>query len=98
MWLLLIALLAGVAYGYMAAGKQDKSRLFMKGLLIGVVLAVVVAVLAFLFDFNVLGLAEQGFLSIIINAALLALAFIVGVWIGDMVEHRRSPRTGMRRV
>lgn len=99
MWLLLIALLAGIAYGYMAAGKQDKSRLFLKGLLIGVVLAVVVAVLAFLFDFNVLGLGDQGFLSIIINTALLALAFIVGVWIGDMLEHRRSPRTGgMRRV
>jgi uncharacterized membrane protein YadS len=99
MWLLLVALIAGIAYGYMAAGKQDKSRLFFKGLLIGVVVAVVVALLGWMFNMNPLGLADQGMLSIILSAALIALAFIVGVWLGDLFEHRRTPGgRGMRRV
>lgn len=98
MWYLLIALLIGVAYGYAATGKQDKSRLFMKGLLYGVILAVIVGLLAFFFDISMFGLAEMGVLGIIIAAALTALAFIVGVWIGDMLERRKHTSGGPRRV
>lgn len=98
MWYLLIALGLGILYGYAATGKQDKSRLFMKGLLYGVILAVIVGLLAWIFNFNLLGLGELGFWSIIWAAALATIAFILGVWLGDMIEGRRTHTRGPRRV
>src|SRR5688572_2283996 len=44
MWGILIPLLIGVAVGYLSPGHQDKSRLFMRGLLWGVLIAAVCVV------------------------------------------------------
>ncbi len=95
----LIVFVIGIAYGYMSPGRQDKGALFKKGLLWGLVVAVVVALLGFFFNSNPLGLGDAGFFSILISAIVLTLAFIVGVWIGDMIEGRRHHNTGgLRRV
>jgi uncharacterized membrane protein YadS len=94
----LVVFLIGIAYGYMSPGRQDKSQLFKKGLLWGLIIAIVVALLGFFFNANPLGLADNGFFGILISAIVLTLVFIVGVWLGDMVEGRRHTGPGLRRV
>lgn len=95
----LVIFLVGIAYGYMVKGKTDKSEVFKKGLLWGVVVAIVVALLGFLFNVNPLGLGDAGFLGIVLSFVVLTLLFILGVWIGDWIESRREPSgTAMRRT
>lgn len=98
MWGFLVFLI-GLAYGWMSPGRQDKSRLFMRGLLWGVVIAVVLALIGFFFGSNpVTATANMGFFDIVWTAIVLSLAFILGVWIGDMIEGRRARTGGVRRV
>lgn len=90
----LIVFIVGIAYGYMSPGRQDKSTLFKKGLLWGLVIALVLAVIGFLApDFSPLGstVGAMGFLGVLIAAVVLTLVFILGVWLGDWLEHRKSP-------
>lgn len=94
----LVVFLIGIAYGWMSPGRQDKSTLFKRGLLWGLIIAIVVALLGFFFNANPLGLGDVGFFSILVAAIVLTLAFIVGVWIGDMIEGRRHTGPGLRRV
>lgn len=94
----LIVFVIGIAYGWMSPGKQDKSTLFKRGLLYGLVIAIVVALLGFFLDSNPLGLGDTGFFGILLSAIVLTLAFVVGVWIGDMIEGRRHTGPGLRRV
>lgn len=97
MWGFLVFLI-GLAYGWMSPGRQDKSRLFTRGLLIGIGIAIVAALLGFFFGSNpVTASTNMGFFDVVWTAIVLSLAFILGVWIGDMFEGRRA-RTGMRRV
>lgn len=99
MWTLVIALIAGLIYGYMTPESQDKGRLLWKGLLYGVVLAIIVGLLAFVFGLNPLGLADMGFLGIVVAVLALTIAFVIGTWIGDAVSERRGGRgTRTRRV
>lgn len=95
----LIVLLIGVAYGWLSPGKQDKSHIFKMGLLWGLVISIVVAVLGWVFHANPLGLADNGVVSNIIAFVVMTVLFIVGVWIGDLIEGRRGRTAGgMRRV
>ncbi|MHB8604317.1 MAG: hypothetical protein ACYDCK_03595 [Thermoplasmatota archaeon] len=75
----------GIAYGWMTPGRQNKMQMFKSGIIIGVVVALVFALLGALFDINPLGLAS-GFVYTIIAAIILAALFVFGVWIGDLIE------------
>lgn len=90
----LVVFVIGLAYGFMSPGRQDKSQLFKKGLLWGLVIAVVVALLGWLFNANPLGLADVGFFGILIAAVVLTIVFVLGVWIGDWFDSRRSTTRG----
>lgn len=94
----LVVLLIGVAYGWLSPGKQDKSHIFKTGIIWGLVIAVVVALLGLLFKANPLGLGDVGFLSLFISFVVMTILFIVGVWIGDLLEGRGRTTRGMRRV
>ena len=96
----LVTFLIGIAYGWFSPGKEDKGALFKRGILWGIGIAIVLAILGFVFGVNPLGLADNGLVGNVIAAIVLALAFIVGVWIGDMLPggKRVGPQTGMRRV
>ena len=83
----LILFLVGILYGLLAKGKQDKSHLFKRGLLIGFVLAIVIAVIGFLTGAPALGFG--GALAILWTALILSLLFILGVWLGDLLEGKR---------
>ncbi|HVL49704.1 MAG TPA: hypothetical protein VM889_14200 [Candidatus Thermoplasmatota archaeon] len=92
MWGPLLALIGGIAYGYLSPGREDKSRLLVKGFLIGLVIAVVLSILGAIFGANPLGLGGAGFIDLIIATLVIVLAFVVGVWIGDAFENREAKK------
>lgn len=82
----LVVIVIGFAYGALKAGRQDKSRLFLRGLLIGIVIAVVLVLLSSLTKVPVLQIAGvAGAVGIVITALVLSLLFVLGVWLGDLV-------------
>lgn len=86
-----LALLGGIAYGYFSPGRQDLKTLLKKGLLWGLVIAVVLAVIGMLLDFSIIGFGG-GLIGNIVGAVIVVLLFVGGVWIGDWIEHRREGR------
>lgn len=87
----LVIVLVGLAYGAIARGKQDKGRLFRKGFLIGVVVAIILALLAALTGSPALTfLAVAGGLAIIFDAIVMSLLFILGVWLGDLMTGAKA--------
>ncbi len=82
----LVIVLVGLAYGALARGKQDKGKLFRQGLMIGIAFGVILAVLAALTGSPFLTiLAIAGAVGIVLDAILISLLFILGVWLGDLV-------------
>jgi hypothetical protein len=92
----LLVLALGVLYGYFTPGRQDKARLFRVGILWGLGIAIVLAVVGALAHASPLGI-EMGFVGALLSALILTLLFVLGVWIGDLIEARR-PAGGLRRV
>lgn len=93
MWGILIALLVGVAVGYFAAGKQDKSRLFWIGALWAVIVAFVLNILGWFIDMNPTTAGDDVSFPALVLSFLVSLGvFLVGVWVGDMLEGRRERR------
>lgn len=85
-WGLLI-FVVGLLYGWLSPGRQDKGRLFKNGLMIGLVLALVLALLGWMGNTNPLGVSGVGgFLSVLLSVVVLTIVFILGAWIGDMIE------------
>lgn len=83
----LVTFIIGIAYGLLKPGRQQKGQLFKTGLLIGVVLAVVFALLGYAVGANPIGIGA-GFVGLVIAAVVLSLLFVLGVWIGDLIEGR----------
>ena len=79
MTLEIIIFVIGVLYGYLKPGKQSKMELFKKGMLIGVVLGVIFGILSIL-------TATGTFIGVLLAVILLALFFIAGVAVGDLME------------
>jgi uncharacterized membrane protein len=93
MWGILIALLIGVAVGYFSAGKQDKSRLFWIGALWALIGAIVINAIGWFTGYNPLtGGAGVDGTGLFFSFIVTLVVFLVGVWIGDMVEGRRTRR------
>jgi hypothetical protein len=80
----LVTLLIGIIYGYVTPGRQNKMALFKKGLIIGIVLALVFAIIGFATGFDALGVG--GALGILVSVVFLTILFVVGAWIGDFLE------------
>lgn len=88
-----IALLLGIVYGYAKPGRQDKMKILKTGVIIGVLLALVFAVVGFAVpDLDPLGFGMGGILGTLIAFVVLTVVFIVGVFIGDWLEGLRTPR------
>jgi len=79
----LLTFVIGILYGALKRGRQDKGALFMQGLVIGIVLAIVLVVIGLLTGAPALGFG--GAVGIIIGAIVLSLLFVLGVWIGDLI-------------
>lgn len=91
----LVAFLIGIAYGWWAPGTQDKSRLFVNGLVIGLVIGLVMAIIGYLSNVPALGVG--GFVGLFLAVVIITALFVLGAWIGDVIE-RATTRRGTRRV
>jgi len=88
----LLALIVGFLYGWLKPGTQDKSQILVRGLLFGLIAGVVLALLGYAVGSNPIYYGN-GFLGLVLGVIIITLLFIVGVWLGDLVEGRpkRTP-------
>lgn len=91
MWGILVLLLGGL-YGFLTPGGQNKMRLFVNGVMIGVVIAIVFALLGGWAGSAPLGIGS-GFFGIILDAIVLSLLFVLGAFIGDWFDSSRRARS-----
>ena len=84
MWGLLV-FLVGLLYGWMTPGRQDKGRLLWNGFLMGIVAALVAALLGAAIGVPPLPLGA-GIMGVVLIVLILTVVFVVGAWLGDLVE------------
>jgi uncharacterized membrane protein len=90
----ILTLLVGLAYGYLTPGRQDKTRLLVLGTGLGLVLALVLGVLASFAGLQPLGVAlGAGAVGIFLTVLVLTVLFVLGVLVGDWLEHRKPSRS-----
>jgi preprotein translocase subunit SecY len=84
----------GTIYGYLKPGKEDRKALFKKGLMIGVILALVFVGLGIVFAGTKL-LLFSGVVGAVmfIEVIILAVLFIVGTFIGDWLEEKTKSKS-----
>ncbi|MCA1812796.1 MAG: hypothetical protein LC624_02460 [Halobacteriales archaeon] len=88
-----IALLVGIAYGYVKPGRQDKAGILKTGVLVGIVLAIVFALIGVGVNINPLGYGATDAVGTFVAWVIMTIVFIVGVYVGDWLEGMRTPGT-----
>lgn len=83
----LLAILVGFLYGWLKPGTQDKSRLLVHGLMFGLIIGLVLAFLGFAIGSNPIYFGS-GVLGLVLGVIIITVLFILGVWLGDLVEGR----------
>jgi len=87
-----LALLIGFLYGWLKPGHQDKSQILVRGLIFGLIVGLVLAVLGYAIHSNPVYVGS-GILGIVLGVVIITLLFVVGVWVGDLVEGRPKRST-----
>ncbi len=82
-----LALVAGLVYGYVNPGNEHKTALLKKGARVGLGIGVVLSLLNFLFGGGILRAAATVPWAII-AIVYLTIMFIGGAFIGDWLEVR----------
>lgn len=82
----------GVVYGLLRPGRENKWLLFKTGLLIGLILALVFALIGFFLDVDPLGFGTT-FLGLFVTVLVLTVLFVLGAWVGDLIEGVARRRT-----
>lgn len=85
----ILIFIIGIIYGYMKPGKEDSSTLLKKGVVIGIILGAIMVVLGLLSGSR--GILLLGTLAgavVFIEVIILAVLFIIGTYIGDMLERK----------
>ncbi len=88
----ILMIIIGIIYGYMKPGKEDRSALLKKGVVIGIILGAIMVVLG-------LSVGGRGYLLlgslsgavgvfVFIEVIILTILFILGTYIGDMLERK----------
>jgi len=88
----LITFVIGIAYGWLTPGRQSKLGLFMTGLWIGLIVAVAFAVIGYFYHADPLGFGTT-FLGLFLAIVVLTLVFVLGAWVGDLIEGQTRRRT-----
>jgi uncharacterized membrane protein len=88
----ILALAVGFLYGWLKPGHQDKSQIMMRGLVIGLIVGLVLALLGSAIGSNPVYFGS-GFLGIVLGIVIITLLFILGVWLGDLVEGKSKSRS-----
>lgn len=82
----------GVVYGLLRPGRENKWLLFKTGLLIGLILALVFALIGFFLYVDPLGFGTT-FLGLFVTVLVLTVLFVLGAWVGDLIEGVARRRT-----
>jgi hypothetical protein len=84
----ILVIIIGIIYGYMKPGKEDRSALLKKGVVIGIILGVIMVVLGLIGGKGLLLLGGLVGAVVFIEVIILAVLFIIGTYIGDMLERK----------
>jgi hypothetical protein len=84
----LLALVIGLLYGWLKPGHQE--QIMVRGIVIGLVVGIVLALLGVAVGSNPVYVGS-GFLGVFLGIVIITLLFVLGVWLGDMIE--RKPRS-----
>ena len=84
----ILIIIIGIIYGYMKPGKEDRSALLKKGVVIGLILGALMVVLGLIGGRGILLLGTFVGALVFIEVIILAVLFIVGTYIGDMLERK----------
>ncbi len=84
----ILIILIGIIYGYMKPGKEDRSALLKKGVVIGIILGAIMVVLGLIGGGGILLLGSLAGAVVFIEVIILAVLFIIGTYIGDMLERK----------
>ena len=79
----------GIIYGYVSPGRENRGALLRKGLIIGIVLAIILVVLGLFVGGTIMTLSG---VAVFIEVVILTVLFIIGTWIGDWLEGRSRSR------
>ena len=84
----ILIIIIGIIYGYMKPGKEDRSALLKKGVVIGIILGAIMVVLGLIGGGGILLLGGLAGAVVFIEVIILAILFIIGTYIGDMLERK----------
>jgi len=84
----ILMIIIGIIYGYMKPGKEDRSAILKKGVIIGIILGVIMVVLGLIGGRGILLLGTLVGAVVFIEVIILAVLFIIGTYIGDMLERK----------
>jgi hypothetical protein len=84
----ILIIIIGIIYGYMKPGKEDRSALLKKGVVIGIILGAVMVVLGLIGGRWILLLGTLAGVYLFVEVIILAILFIIGTYIGDMLERK----------
>lgn len=85
----ILIIIIGIIYGYSKPGKEDRSALLKNGVIIGIILAAIMVVLGLIGGREILLLGSLAGVAVFIEVIILAVLFIIGTYIGDMLERKR---------
>lgn len=83
-----LTIAVGAIYGYLKPGKEDRTALLKKGVLIGIILGLVFTGLGMLVNIKFLLLSSVVGFLMFIEVVIIAVLFILGTFIGDWVEEK----------
>ena len=84
----ILIIIIGIVYGYLKKGKEDRSTLLKKGVIIGIILGAIMVVLGLIGGGGILLLGSLAGAVVFIEVLILAVLFIIGTYIGDMLERK----------
>ncbi len=86
MYLEIFAFLIGLVYAFVRPGKEDRSKLFRNGVIIGIILALILVGLGVLTGGAVLLIGTVVGIYLLFEVIILTVLFIIGTYIGDWLE------------
>ncbi len=84
----ILIIIFGIVYGYLKPGKEDRSALLKKGVIIGIILGAIMVVLGLIGGRWILLLGTLAGAFVFLEVIILAVLFIIGTYIGDMLERK----------
>jgi len=84
----ILIIIIGIIYGYMKPGKEDRSALLKRGVVIGLILGAILVILGYFGGRSILLLGGLAGAVVFIEVIILAVLFIIGTYIGDMLERK----------